>query len=286
MTLAKNEFNFIEINAIDTIPHDVLHQLMREEITGVLIKNFLSKEEVQLVQNNIKSIPKSLKFVINEGFQTYPISFAQFTQMAKAGAMTIEQYLKIAKMSLENETSHLGLNISNRLVRFLTKHELFEEVSPIIEPKSNQPLIPFNIRELFSGNGELIAHCENLFFNEFPEFFDWLKLMDIKENKLSYFLTLQKSEKGGELCCYDFNWSNVKTRVSYTELKDINGKIINVDDEQLKRFLINPDEGDLLIFAGGNVWHKVLKVLGKKSRITYGGFIAETNKKGKYYVWS
>ena len=41
-----------------------------------------------------------------------------------------------------------------------------------------------------------------------------------------------------------------------------------------------------MLFAGGNVWHRVEKVLGFKSRITLGGFIAETTTPGKYYIWS
>jgi hypothetical protein len=50
--------------------------------------------------------------------------------------------------------------------------------------------------------------------------------------------------------------------------------------------LLKPEEGDLLLFAGGNIWHRVLTVQGNKSRITIGGFIAETNMPGRYYIWS
>jgi Rps23 Pro-64 3,4-dihydroxylase Tpa1-like proline 4-hydroxylase len=135
--------------------------------------------------------------------------------------------------------------------------------------------------------GELVIHCENLFFEEFPLFLEVLKSLQIKENKLSYFITLQEAEEGGELCCFDLNWKNVKTRIEHSKLIDKYNNTIFINENRIiKREFVKPNAGDLLLFAGGNTWHKVEKVKGNKSRITLGGFIAETTEEGKFYIWA
>ena len=70
-------------------------------------------------------------------------------------------------------------------------------------------------------------------------------------------------------------------------LEDEHEQTINiVNNPNVHRYFVKPEPGDLLLFAGGNVWHRVEKVAGFKSRITLGGFIAETTTPGKYYIWS
>lgn len=114
-----------------------------------------------------------------------------------------------------------------------------------------------------------------------------LQELDIKDNKLSYFLTLSAAEEGGELCCFDLNWKQVKKRVDFEHLEDEFQQTIDIiNDQAVKRVFVKPEPGDLLLFAGGNVWHRVERVLGNTSRITLGGFIAEATTKGKYYIWS
>lgn len=279
-------YNFIEFSANEKLSTETIQQLLNEEVTGILFKGFLAPSEVQSVKKHLQQIPTEKKTIVNQGFHSYPMSFAQFTQMKAAGQFSIEDYINTASKVLANQLSEIGIDVTKKLINFLEQMEPFRHVSPIIEPQYGKPLVPFNVRELFPGNGELVVHCENLFFDEFPDFFNWLRLMNIKENKFSYFITIQKPESGGELCCYNLNWKKVKARVSHTKLLDVEGKTIDIEDENTERYLVLPEEGDLLLFAGGNVWHKVLTVQGKQSRITIGGFVAETNTPGTYYIWS
>ncbi|HLP51117.1 MAG TPA: hypothetical protein VK154_09565 [Chitinophagales bacterium] len=264
-----------------------MSDLLNEQITGILIQDFLNPTEIASLLNGFRKLPLSEKTVINEGFVSYPLSFAQFTQMKAAGTVTIDGYIEIAQKLKERQTDLFGLNITERLCLFLQMFKEFQHVSPIIHPETAQALVPFNIRELLPGQGELIAHCENLFFEEFPSFFSWLQLMNIKENKLSYFITLQAAEEGGELCCFDLNWNDVKKRENPILLRDELNNAIDLEDKNsVRRTFIKPKAGDLLLFAGGNVWHRVEKIKGTQSRITLGGFVAETTAPGKYYIWS
>ncbi|MFM1875334.1 MAG: hypothetical protein RL266_1071 [Bacteroidota bacterium] len=284
--MTETLFAFHTVQKGESIPSELMEDLLHERITGILIKDFLSQEEVVSVRNGFKNIPDEMKTRVNDGFVSYPLSFAQFTQMKGAGIMSIEDYLSIADEVLKDQQQRFGLNFVDRLSRFLESSESFRKVEPIFNSAAGKPMVPFNFRELFPGNGELIVHCENLFFEEFPDFFNWLKLMDIVDNKLSYFITLQEAEDGGELCCFDLNWNTVKHRENPTHVVDVDHNEIDIDNRNVARQLIRPNEGDLLLFAGGNVWHRVEKVRGSKSRITLGGFIAETTEPGKYYIWS
>ena len=48
----------------------------------------------------------------------------------------------------------------------------------------------------------------------------------------------------------------------------------------------NPEPGDLLIFYGGRIWHRVEPILGSKPRITLGGFINFSDDDKKCFYWS
>ena len=236
---------------------------------------------------NLETIEFLFDFFYVQPAKTQKRKEALHEKLKQAGKLTLNQYCDIASELLTNQEKTYGINVVKKLTDYLMLHKPFQLVSPILNKQNGQELVPFTIRELLPGKGELIIHCENLFFKEFPLFFELLQDLDIKENKLSYFITLSAAEEGGELCCFDINWSDVKKRVDNELLEDEHEQTINiVNNPNVHRYFVKPEPGDLLLFAGGNVWHRVEKVAGFKSRITLGGFIAETTTLGKYYIWS
>ncbi len=284
--MSDTNFKFLEFEPGHFPSKEEIDSLFNDEITGILLKSFLTTKESDRVIYGFDLIDYKEKVQINEGFISYPLTFAQFTQQKLAGKITIEEYNRLTVNLINTTEEVFGVNFIDRLVTFLQEYESIDSISSLYK-NSEQYLVPYTFRDLFPGKGELIAHCENLFFEEFPDFFNLLKLVDIKDNKLSYFITLQAAEEGGELCCFDLNWKSVKARLSERYLLDVAGNQIDLEDEQLvKRFKIRPEKGDLLLFAGGNIWHRVEQVKGIKRRITVGGFIAERNLNSNYYIWS
>ena len=98
---------------------------------------------------------------------------------------------------------------------------------------------------------------------------------------------LQTPESGGELTLYDFNWEDGQSKASNHE----NQFVIMPDGSQLdiekrKKLYLNPQKGDMILFAGGQIWHRVEEVLGKRPRITLAGFLSLSHDKSKVYYWT
>lgn len=278
--------DFVVINSFSELNMSLKDALLEEKILGVLVKKFLNNNEVNTLLSNLEMMDISKKTIFNEGFSSYPLTFSQFIQALDKGIMTENEYLKIAENFNLNFVNEFGVNIENKLISFLKLFLQSDNVRTIFDPKSNKKIIPYTFRELRPKSGELIIHCENLFFHEFPSFFNWLKKLNVRENKFSFFITLKNSEIGGNLCCYDLSWQNIKKRITPFELMSDKGERINILDEGIKITRIKPEVGDLLLFAGGNVWHRVENTENDVGRTTLGGFVATTKYKNEYILWS
>ena len=99
---------------------------------------------------------------------------------------------------------------------------------------------------------------------------------------------LQPSDKGGELTLYNLRWNDVKIRLSGdTVLVDEKGKKYDLlNKKQVPRISIAPQAGDMIVFSGGQIWHKVEFVKGTTNRITLGGFLSFTKDEKGLYIWS
>jgi hypothetical protein len=60
-------------------------------------------------------------------------------------------------------------------------------------------------------------------------------------------------------------------------------------DELLQRFGTTPIRlapGDMILFTGGRIWHRVEPVEGESERVTIGGFVALAQDGERVYFWS
>jgi hypothetical protein len=138
--------------------------------------------------------------------------------------------------------------------------------------------------------GFIAAHCGNYFQQEFPDFYKHLGSQIEVKNQLSYFVTIQKPEKGGELTLFDLLWEEGQTKVDPNEDNELilpgNQKLDITQNGSLKRRKIEPDAGDLLLFSGGRIWHRIEPIIGQIPRITLGGFLAYSEPTNKLFYWS
>ena len=70
-------------------------------------------------------------------------------------------------------------------------------------------------------------------------------------------------------------------KMGESHLKSDDNKAIDLSSvEQLK---LTPEIGDMIVFAGGQIWHKVETVKGKKSRYRVGGFLTVSKDNKSLY---
>jgi hypothetical protein len=55
--------------------------------------------------------------------------------------------------------------------------------------------------------------------------------------------------------------------------------------EEFNSQIIDLSPGDLILFDGGNIWHRVENLSGDRDRVTIGGFASISDEK-EMYVWA
>ncbi len=85
----NSPFKFITITDAGQLTDALMQDLLNEKVTGILIKDFLNEQEVQTALQGIKNQDHHEKTKINEGFYSYPLTFAQFTQLQELGELTL-----------------------------------------------------------------------------------------------------------------------------------------------------------------------------------------------------
>lgn len=146
-----------------------------------------------------------------------------------------------------------------------------------IAMQGSQHYTPATIRALSAG-GALSLHCGNQFLQARPECQHLSTIVHL-ENQLSYFLTINEADEGGELILYDLEWGDTPNSL-------VDGVPVSQVIETYRRMPIKPGTGDLLLFDGGRIWHQVTAVAGGAIRVTLGGFVAFSKSMRSVMYWS
>jgi hapalindole-type alkaloid chlorinase len=114
--------------------------------------------------------------------------------------------------------------------------------------------------------------------------------------QLSYFVTLQTPEGGGELVIYGLEWSDIeKLRIERGESApkypgapsgsgSADRAVVLV--EHCDSMTLKPGPGDLLLFDGGRYYHRITHIQGSRPRVTIGGFMVASTDGRTVYYWS
>lgn len=109
------------------------------------------------------------------------------------------------------------------------------------------------------------------------------------EGQLSFFIMLNKPEDGGLLDVFSLRWEDgqrVPDDVLDNEVICADGNSIFPDtNKKYNKLEMEPGPGDMILFQGGRLWHRVTKIEGPSPRITFGGFMGR-GKRGEIYYWT
>lgn len=282
----KHQFKFEYLTTIEANNRpDLLKEIKDGGTNGVIIKNFLGKEQLAVVVDAYKkNESEKAALPLNQGV-TYPTVFAHVKSQTGDNPEAIANYFNHCRNYMAGFSDDFALNVPELLVEQL---KTISGNRPVNVPAgvNNNGLYPFaTFRDLNPGTGEMTLHCGLWFYEMFPAFYKHLHTIVGTNNQLSYFILLQKPEKGGELTIYDVTWGECTNKISDVELETKKGERMHLG-KNLDSFPLNLEEGDLLIFDGGNIWHRVEMVEGSLHRITLGGFIGFTDDESSIYFWS
>jgi len=285
-TAERNEiYNFNHYSVSEVLATAKGNSLLNGQVDGMVVEGFLSPQEVDSILNGFLNLTPQQLININKGFISYPISFAQYTQGLMSNTVTPQYYHTHASAFRAGFADMFGVNIEQKLIHFFEQAFKGKKVNIPHDKEGYGSFMPFNFRNLLPEYGELKVHCENLFFNEFPLFFELMSHLVIRKNDFSFFVVLQQPEAGGELCLYDARWAE-EAHNNFAMVGDTNNYVLKLQEQELKQQSINPPVGSLVLFSGGDIWHKVDIVKGNKSRITLGGFISSGLDDNNMFFWA
>ncbi len=260
--------------------------LYNNEVNGYLVKNFLTQDEVEHALKNIKLLDTSAKgdFSENAGYSN-PKSFSMLADENGINNTLLEKYFSDIANYKSLEKSIFPFGFEERLFDFISKFENNTSViTPVIEwENESRQFTSSTVRVCFSECGGMKTHVGNMFRTIYPKFYSFLDTLMQIDGQISYFVMLSKPEKGGELVLYNALWKEyVMANSDY--ITKVNGEQVLIDSLDFQ--LIDPKPGDLILFNGGDIWHRINNLTGAIDRITVGGFFAKTTDGKKIYGWA
>jgi hypothetical protein len=260
----KHEFDFayLDIHDLKNYKHS-LEDIYEGKTDGIVIKNVLSSIEVNRILNSVKLLQEDI----------YKIRFGN-TYGHTLSDSNDEAYFKLASHFVPKLRTLMSDDVFERI------NHCFETIAKnkkaeIAKLSNGQEFLPATVRMLQPGKGGLPIHCERATTTDIDPISKGVKAAFHGANIISYFIVLQNTEKGGSLIIFDDNTYTVGKG-----LKSVKELLFKPGQK------IKPQPGDMLIFNGGTIWHKVEEIKGKSERITYAGFLDMNAEKSKWIYWS
>lgn len=277
-------FKFIEVPFADIDnAGSLVRQIKKNEIAGFIMKSVFSAAQVSQIKGFLETMNEN-DFMPTPSGKIFPAPFATITD---TGQMLDGYYSKLSQLNNYISGNAALKEFTETLDSFFKRVATDYEVSVPINKVKNSAVSPGTFRLFYPNRGGLHVHCGNLFQAQSMFYYSLIKNDIDMNDQLSYFVVLQQSEKGGELTLYDLLWDKAKRK----ENPENNDFIIDDSDnhlyvKDLRSFAVKPAPGDILVFSGGPIWHRVEDIKGTVPRITFGGFLNFSKDNKELFYWS
>lgn len=292
---ALYDFRVVTVEDMKQHP-DAINDMYTGKSDGFLIKNVMSSEDVDKLMAAVYKVKEEDKDVAHTpvGF-TYPPIFAEYTRRIESLSEAekdneIKKYFERSRQFNNSFATKYGVDACKLITDFFTTLGGGRKVSvpPGVDNIGEYPFATF--RYLIPEGGLMSVHCGNYFGKTFKKTYSHLTTLVAVENQMSFFIMLHEPEEGGELSLFNFRWQDGQTKSTPGEDNEIiqpdgSKRYVQTDPTILKNKL-RPQKGDMILFQGGNIWHRVEKVKGNKPRVTFGGFLSLNYKGDIIYYWS
>jgi Rps23 Pro-64 3,4-dihydroxylase Tpa1-like proline 4-hydroxylase len=149
-------------------------------------------------------------------------------------------------------------------------------------PQDENSIYKSSILKVWNQGKELRAHYDSV-LNEL-ETGQFLKSLGPSQQIMSFVLILDTPEKGGELVIYDATKKDVPQTL--LPLNPVNQALIGQYlDKKVDYQEVSPRPNMLMLFKGGDAFHRVRPSYGEGKRITIGGLIMPSFDNKTMYYW-
>lgn len=190
---------------------------------------------------------------------------------------TLEAYLKTADWYDESPLFGSAFDPTEAITSALARHAGGRPVE-VLHATNGRRFAPFTVRRLGEGKGIGLHHDLH---TSLAMFKDLAPLLDTS-TLVSYVVTLQGPDAGGELCVYDVapdtpNAPKMPNGYQW-DLPAVESRFGSVK--------VKTGAGDLFVFASARCLHRVSPVEGARARFTMGGFLALSKDRSRVLYWS
>jgi hypothetical protein len=277
-------FNFIEVPFAELQQNGhLVKQLKQEQIHGFVIRDVFSTEEIEAVKKVLSGLTEADTMSTPSG-TLFPAPFATMSNSEDMLKLYFDKLDLLYKLEEKEPVIKAMLKKMDWVFKAVAQDY---KVSIPINKLAHAPVAAGTFRVFLPNKGGLHVHCGNLFQAQSMHYYSLIENNIDMDDQLSYFLVLQNSEQGGELTIYDMLWENVKRKETPEEnnfVIDDNDKPIYLTD--VRSFVVKPKVGDILIFSGGPIWHRVENIKGSIPRMTLGGFLNFSKDDTELFYWS
>lgn len=278
------DFRHITVDEVNNYPNGI-KDIQNRKLDGLIIKNFLNQDEVKTIIQSVEEQKSDIRTKVRTGY-TFPRAFAEaeknitadnpFENNFREWAEWRQKLPDIFRVDLEKKINDVLESMSGR-----------RKVTILKGPSDIGSYTPLTIRVFHPKLGGIVVHCGNMFEELNPNLYADLISKVVTKNQMSFFIQLQNSESGGELTIYDLEWKPGQMGISDSVIRLEDGRELDTDVEgSVKKFTVKIRPGDMLIFAAGEIWHRVENITGQSDRITVGGFLGFSNDDKFLTYWS
>lgn len=280
-----NKFKIIEFDYTKDKVQMNYDDLFCRKVDALVVRNFFNKDEIQKIKSEIAQIPEEEFLWHDERYRSLPPVFEYMNNLEDTAA-----YFRLSNEKEKILNRYLSsISIENRCIEwfadsFKTSREKISRIK--LNPEMTYPFPSGCLRLIPPGYGEIKIHADNNFYPSGSPVFENFSSTVNLSNHISYIITIQKAEEGGNLVLHDID------QFEYAKLSQDGRSVIH--NRTQKEYPISlfssqeiiANEGDLVLFSGGRIWHSVNKMKGDSERITYGGFSAIGQDKQMIYLWT
>jgi hypothetical protein len=278
----KLRFITIEYSANSTANNNYYQQICSGKITGIILKKAFDAGCINDLKLKLSEVAADKFYTFEEGEgKTFPKAFSN---VLRTNSNNLEEYIKGEESNLsyyEQLLANESFNFFNELCKrfaFVGKINVLRLHIKVI----NRYLQYGSYRYLFPNKGGIKIHVGNAFKGLYNVFYKYFAINN-DAIQLSYFVLLKKPENGGKMEVFEALHSEYPDLINQKDLVSKKGR--KKDIHTFKKEILALEEGDLLIFNGGNYWHHVTSPVGNDERISFGGFLTQKSE-NEFYIWT